>query len=305
MKIDLNLFTVFEAIYTEGSLTKAAERLNLTQPAVSHALSRLRDKVDDPLFTRHGHKMRPTAAAQKLFPEIQQALAQLNYALQTAHQFDPSTANKTYTIAMRNMIEATLLTPVLKQLEQEAPNIQIASVIMDRKETDAKLASGELDFVVDVLLPTKADIQQQKLIEDDLIVLTNKDHFKSASMSKQDYVDAKHILVSSRPSGPDLVDYAVNELDFKRNISLRCQHYFSACQVANNSNFMLTMPRAYGMVLAKQFNNLSVFPMPFKASNFDIYLYWHKKQTDNPVNSWFRLLIESAINDENLLKPAI
>jgi DNA-binding transcriptional LysR family regulator len=295
MKIDLNLFTVFEAIYTEGSLTKAAERLNLTQPAVSHALSRLRDKIDDPLFTRQGHRMRPTAAAQQLFPEIQQALAQLTYAFQTAHHFNPTTTNKTYIIAMRNMIEATLLTPLLKKLEEEAPNIQIASVIMDRKETDAKLASGELDFVVDVLLPTKPDIQSQKLIEDDLIVLANKNYFKAPTMAKEDYNQAKHILVSSRPSGPDLVDYAVNEIDFKRNIALRCQHYFSACQVANNSDFMLTMPRAYGMVLAKQFDNLAVFPMPFKASNFDVYLYWHKNQTDSPVSSWFRSMVESAI----------
>ena len=149
MKIDLNLFTVFEAIYTEGNLTRAAERLNLTQPAISHALARLRDRLDDPLFTRHGHKMQPTAAAQNLFPEIQQALGQLNQAIQKSHRFEPSTADKTFKIAMRDIIETTMLASLVSKLQSVAPNVQIASVVMDRKETEAKLASGEIDFVID------------------------------------------------------------------------------------------------------------------------------------------------------------
>jgi DNA-binding transcriptional LysR family regulator len=298
MKIDLNLFTVFEAIYTEGSLTRAAERLNLTQPAISHALSRLRDKVDDPLFIRNGHKMQPTAAAQNLFPEVQQALGQLNQALQKAHKFEPATADKTFKIAMGDLIEATLLVPLVNKLEQSAPNLQIASVALDRKDVDVKLAGGELDFVVDILRPNKDTIHQTKLVEDELVVLINKNHYLKPTLSEQDYMSAKHILVSSRPSGPSLVDYAMSSLGVNRNIGLRCQHYFSACQVTNESNFMLTIPKRYAMVLCSKFNNIELRDMPFTTADIDLYLYWHHNHDENPGNQWLRTILRSEMGEK-------
>lgn len=300
MKVDLNLFTVFEAIYTEGSLTKAAERLHLTQPAISHALARLREKVDDPLFIRNGHKMQPTAAAQNLFPEVQQALGQLNQALQKAHKFEPISAEKVFKIAMGDLIEATLLVPLINQLECCAPKIQIASVALDRKEADAKLASGELDFVVDILRPNKSSIHQAKLIEDELVVLINKNHYSKPTLSEQDYMAAKHIVVSSRPSGPSLVDHAMNSLGINRNIGLRCQHYFSACQVANESNFMLTLPKRYAMVLSTKFNNIELRTMPFTTADIDLYLYWHHNHDENPANQWLRSILREELGEQTI-----
>lgn len=305
MKIDLNLFTVFEAIYTEGSLTKAAERLNLTQPAISHALSRLRDRIDDPLFIRNGHKMQPTAAAQNLFPEVQQALGQLNQAMQKAHKFEPSTADKTFKIAMGDLIEATLLAPLVTKLANSAPHLKIASVVLDRRDAEAKLASGELDFVVDILKPSKDNIHQAKLVEDELVVLVNKNHYLKPDLSKQDYMEATHILVSSRPSGPSLVDYAMSSLGYNRNIGLRCQHYFSACQVANESNFMLTIPKRYAMVLCSKFNNIELRPMPFSTADIDLYLYWHHNHDENPGNQWLRSILRTEMGESLLQKEII
>lgn len=302
MKIDLNLFTVFEAIYTEGSLTRAAERLNLTQPAISHALSRLRDKVDDPLFIRNGHKMQPTAAAQNLFPEVQHALGQLNQALQKAHKFEPATADKVFKIATGDLIEATLLAPLIRQLEKAAPNLKIASVALDRKEVDVKLAGGELDFVVDILRPNKDNIHQAKLVEDELVVIVNKNHYLKPTLSEQDYMGAKHILVSSRPSGPSLVDFAMSSLGINRNVGLRCQHYFSACQVTNESNFMLTIPKHYAMVLCSKFDNLELRAMPFQTADIDLYLYWHHNHDENPGNQWLRSILRSEMS-ETITEP--
>jgi len=297
MKVDLNLFTVFEAIYTEGSLTRAAERLNLTQPAISHALSRLRDKVEDPLFIRQGHRMQPTAAAQNLFPEVQQALSQLNQALQKAHRFEPAVADKTFKIAMGDLIEATLLAPLVRQVQRTAPNVQIASVVLDRKAIESNLAGGDLDFVVDILRPKKDSIHQVKLVEDELVVLVNKHHFLKPEISQQDYMDANHIQVSSRPSGPSLVDYAMSSIGHNRNVALRCQHYFSACQVTNESNFMLTIPKRYAMVLKSKFSNIELRSMPFSTANIDLYLYWHNNHDENPGNQWLRTILRSELEE--------
>lgn len=293
MKIDLNLFTVFEAIYSEGSLTRAAARLNLTQPAISHALGRLRDRLDDPLFIRHGHKMRPTPLAQNLLPEIQSALAQLNQAMQHAHGFDPTQANKTFTLAMRDVIEATLLPPLVKQINDIGPNIAVASVTMERKSLDAKLASGEWDFALDVLRPSPASIKQQKLIEDELVVLRRANGNQSGEMSQDDYLNAQHIVVSSRPSGPSLVDYALSALGLKRDIALRCQHYFAASQVVASSDLWLTMPKRYGQLLAERFSDIELIDLPFATSSVDVYLYWHATHNNDASSKWFRNFLQN------------
>ena len=292
MKIDLNLFTVFEAIYSEGSLTRAAARLNLTQPAISHALGRLRDRLDDPLFIRHGHKMRPTPLAQNLLPEIQSAFAQLNQALQHAHGFDPALAKTTFTVAMRDVVEATFLPPLVSQLNQLGPNISVASVTMERKNLDAKLASGEWDFAVDVLRPSPASIKQQKLIEDELVVLRRINKTNKGKISQEEYLGAQHIVVSSRPSGPSLVDYSLSALGLKRDIALRCQHYFAACQVVASSDYWLTMPKRYAHILAENFDQVELIELPFAASSVDVYLYWHATHDNDASSKWFRAFLQ-------------
>ncbi len=298
MKIDLNLFTVFEAIYSEGSLTQAAKRLNLTQPAISHALSRLRDRLDDPLFERHGHKMRPTPLAQSLLPEVQSALSQLNQALHLAHNFDASKSDKTFCLAMRDVIEATMLPPLVKNLREQAPEVKVTSVRIDRKDMSQKLASGEVDFAVYLLLPNVPHLKHQKLIEDELVVLVNNQLTQhAATMDEEHYLKAKHIAVSSRSSGPDLVEYALSSQGFDRDIHVRCQHYYAACQVVANSDMVLTMTKRYAQALARHFDNIDILPMPIPSSNIDIHLYWHQSRDKDPASIWFRECITNLENN--------
>lgn len=294
MKLDLNLFTVFDAIYAEGNLTKAAERLNLTQPAISHALAKLRDRLDDPLFTRNGHRMVPTPLAQALLPDIQQALTQLNTALQRAKAFDPTTAEKTFRIAMRDIFEATLLPPLVESLTTQAPNLTLASVRIDRKETEAKLASGELDFALDVLLPTSSSIRHQPLIEDGFVVIYNKQHSSIKSrLTEKQYLSGNHILVSTRSSGPGLADYALSQLGLNRKIGLRCQHYFAAAMIVEKTDLLLTMPARYGNQIMSQFDGLNMVPCPVPTDDIHIHLYWHESREHDEANKWLRQLLMS------------
>ncbi len=306
MKIDLNLFTVFDTIYSEGSLTRAAERLNLTQPAISHALGRLRDRLQDPLFIRHGHKMTPTPLAQNLLPEIRQALTQLNQAVQKAHAFDPLLAKKTFRMAMRDVIEATLLPPLIKGLAESGPNINLASVRIDRKELEVKLAAGELDFAVDVLVPTSANLKHQKLVDDELVVVIRKQHpllhgsyppqqneaDKGAQinvkLTADQYLRCGHVQVSGRPTGPGLEDFALSKSGYNRNIRLRCQHYYAACRVVESSDLLLTMPARYAQLLIASFPELSIVSCPFSSDAIDVHLYWHVSRDNDSANRWFR-----------------
>jgi DNA-binding transcriptional LysR family regulator len=295
MKIDLNLFTVFEAIYCEGNLTQAAKRLNLTQPAISHALARLRVRLDDPLFERHGHKMRPTPLAQNLLPDIQHALNQLNHALQVAHIFDASKSDKTFTLAMRDLVEVTMLPPLIQSLNTKAPNVKVSSIRINRKDMSQKLAGGELDFAVDVLLPNLPHIHHKRLIEDELVVLVNRDLYTGEdAMNEARYLEAKHISVSGRSSGPDLVDYALSSQGFNRNIHFRCQHYYAACQVVEKTDLVLTMPKNYASVLSPNFENIEIFSLPIASADIDVHLYWHQNRDKDPANIWFRNFIQEV-----------
>ena len=128
MKIDLNLFVVFEAIYCEGNITKAASALNLSQPAVSHSLSKLRDYFDDPLFVRQGNEMRPTAVANNVVADVREALRQLQVCLAQSKQFEPLTSRKNFTISLHGALEASYLPPLMQRINRDAPLVNIASV---------------------------------------------------------------------------------------------------------------------------------------------------------------------------------
>ena len=141
-RIDLNLFTVFDAIYREGGITAASKRLHLSQPAVSHALGRLRELLDDPLFERHGNEMIPTPLARTLAVTIGSSLGNLEQMLHRAGRFDPASSQRMFTIAVRESQESTFLPGLLAKLAATAPNIDVATIRIERRDLEDDLQSG-------------------------------------------------------------------------------------------------------------------------------------------------------------------
>ncbi|MDF3031741.1 MAG: LysR family transcriptional regulator, partial [Moraxellaceae bacterium] len=200
-KLDLNLLVVLEAIHAEGTLTRAAQRLHLSQPALSHALSRLREALDDPLFLRQGNRMVPTPRTQRLMGPLHEALGLIGEAVQEGARFDPANSKQEFRLGLRDVFEATTLPALLSQLAREAPDVRLASVRADRREMEADLADGRLDVALDVLLPLSpgGDIRRAPLSQDRLVVVARKQHpmLKRGKISLPDYLAASHLLVSS------------------------------------------------------------------------------------------------------------
>ncbi|MBO6852048.1 MAG: LysR family transcriptional regulator, partial [Marinobacter sp.] len=140
-RLDLNLLNVFDTIYREGSLTRAARALHLTQPAVSHSLSRLRDHFDDPLFTRQGNQMIPTPLARRFLESMRPGLTQIQSAVNQFHAFDPASQRKTYSLALRDILESTFL-PQLMQRLADYPELEIVSQRVPRRDMETQLAAG-------------------------------------------------------------------------------------------------------------------------------------------------------------------
>jgi DNA-binding transcriptional LysR family regulator len=289
-RIDLNLFVVFEAIYTEGGITRASRTLNLTQPAISHALGRLRDMFGDPLFEREGRMMVPTPLARSLIEPVRRSLRGLEITLNEVSRFDPATTVRSFTLSVRDVLESTLLPTLMQRVSAQAPQIDIAAVRGDRKQLESELAMGTIDAAIDVFLPVSPAIHRTRVALDPMVVVARKDHPALRRGNKLDlktYLRLGHILVSSRRSGPGLEDVELSRLGLQRRVRLRCQHYFSACRVVSQTDLMLTMPQGYAQVTNRQFGNV-ILPFPLELPTLDAYLYWHANVESEPANCWLR-----------------
>jgi len=241
--IDLNLLVVLDAIITEGGITRAADKLNLTQPAISHALGRLRILFDDPLFVREGRAMRATPKARSLAEPVRRALRGLEVMLTETESFDPATSQRRFTIGVRDVFEATLLPPLMRAIQRLAPHVQVAALMVPRGELESELAAGRLDAALDVRWPMSEAIRRQRIAEERLVVVVRQRHpIVRRGLDLDQYLAQEHIVVSSRRSGEGPLDQELARLGLRRRMRLRCQHYFAACRVAAMTDLLLTMP---------------------------------------------------------------
>ena len=291
-RIDLNLFVVLDTIYTEGGITPAARKLHLTQPAISHALSRLREMFGDPLFEREGRAMVPTPLARRVIEPLRRSLRSLEFTLNEASQFDPASSEKRFTVAVRDVLESTLLPAFMQRVTQLAPKVEIAVEIAvvraNRRELESELSMGTIDAAMDVLLPLSDKVKRKRVGLDPLVVVARKGHpGVKRKLNLVTYLKQRHILVSSRRAGPGLEDVELSRRGLQRRIQLRCQHYFSACRVVSQTDLILTMPESYARIASRMFDNQLV-ALPFEMPAMDAYLYWHANAEAEPANRWLR-----------------
>ncbi|GGO87636.1 transcriptional regulator [Marinobacterium nitratireducens] len=283
-RVDLNLFIVFDTIYNVRNLTRTAEILSITQPAVSNALSRLRKTFDDQLFVRTPKAMVPTPVADNIAVQVREALQLLNLSIQEGNHFSPGTSDKVFRLSMNDLPEALLLPALEEKLQASAPGLGIQSHYHSRKEFPDALASGTLDLAIDVPLLNDPQLCHQPLFTDEYVCMVRNDHpLVGEELTLETYLALGHILVSSRPSGVGQVDAAVNNLGLARKIKLRVKHYMVAPLVALRTDLALTVPSR----LARQYD-ARILKLPFDMPPLEWHLYWHKSADLDQANRWFR-----------------
>ena len=283
-RVDLNLFVIFEAIYTERNLTRAAAALSLTQPAVSNALNRLRSMLDDELFVRQPRGMLPTPMADTIIGQVREALSKLNFCLDERLEFDPLQSEKVFRLSMNDLAEFMMLPPLMKVLQARAPNMQVHCYYRGRENLVRELASGQLDLAVDVPLISDPTLCQLPLKAESYVCMVRMDHPAIGErLSLAEYLSLDHLQVSSRRSGGGQVEEALNKLGKRRRVAMRVQHSMMAPQIISQSNLAWTAPRS----LAGHFE-LKVVGLPFKMAKLGWHLYWHKNADNDPANQWLR-----------------
>jgi len=297
-QLDLNLLKVFESIYQEQNMSRAADVLHITPSAVSHALKRLREVLGDPLFVRSQHSMLPTSACQRMAPQIIDNLSRLRQILQHWGNFVPVTSQHHFRIGLHYALEPTMLTRLITMLHREAPFTSLASIKVERTNLTRALAAGHIDVALDVALPIKAPVMHKKLVDDEFCVVLRQGHPLLDSLNKQTYLGAQHIGVSNRPSGAAAEDIQLQQQGLSRRISLRCQNYYAAAIIAGQSDLLLTLPSqvASQIMSAAPSPSILLLPMPIKLNHIETHLYWHTQTDDDPALSWLRQQIHGMYN---------
>lgn len=283
-KVDLNLFLVFDAIYTERNLTRAAEVLNITQPAVSNALNRLRQSLNDPLFVRGPREMLPTPVAENMIAAVREALQLLNSSIQLGDLFEPARAERSFSLSMHDVLEVSLLPELMLQLEGQAPHIHLNSFSVDRPDIAKELAAGTLDLAIDAPLLGAPELLHASLLSSPYVCVVREDHpLATAQLDMDSYLSLNHILISSRRRGVSYVDGILERQGHKREVKMRMRHYLVAIQMVARSNYAMTVPRH----LAEN-TSLKILELPFEIPPQEWHLYWHRSADQDRANTWLR-----------------
>jgi len=297
-QVDLNLFVVLEAIYREGNITRAGQQLNLTQPAISHALKRLRDLLQDPLFVRQGPHMVPTPFTRNIIEQVRQALQLLEVNLSASRNFVPENARRNFHLSLWEYAEALILPSLMRRLTQAAPGMSITTSRVKRRDLETELASGSVDLAIEIPMTVSDRIRHKWLLSEPFVVMARQGHPAIADRLDLDtYLGQRHVQVSSRRYGPGLVDVELNRRGLRRQVFLRSQHNHTACIVVSRTDMLLTLPERHAQLLNRGLMN-HVHPFPLEAPRLEAHLYWHESVENDPANRWLREEIEKVLMPE-------
>ena len=292
-KVDLNLFVVFDAIYRERSVTKVAVLLNLTQPAVSNALSRLRQSFDDPLFIRSPAGMAPTPVADSVIVDVRQALALLGRSVGANARFDAGSSEKVFRLGMNDLAESLLLPRLHAAIKLKAPKVSLTSYYVAREAATEELKAGVIDLLLDAPSVNAKALSHKHLGELPYVVAMRKTHPLAAGrLQVEDYLDGDHIHVSSRRKGRGQMDIALHALGYQRRVTMRIQNYLVAARITAQTDVLWTMPRVLADTL-----DLHIQALPFEVDPLRWSLYWSKNADSDPANQWMRGVLEEVVRE--------
>jgi len=294
--LDLNLLRVFDAVMAEGSLTRAAERLSMTQPAASHALKRLHTAVGEDLLLRTAFGMRPTARAEALWPQVRAALTQLQGAF-SPRSFDPKADAANFSIAMADATAAMLLPQMISALEsaQALANIHVLPLTTRDprqlvEDGDADLAVGYFPTAIAAIIAQGDDavLHHRQLYASEYVCVMRRDHpLADQPLTLDAFVAAHHLLVSfsGRPHG--FVDQELAALGRQRRIVLTVNQFATAGSVVARSDLLTVLPRQFLPATGAE-HRLVQKPIPLSVAPIHVEMMWHLRKDDDPAHRWLR-----------------
>ncbi len=295
MRYDMNLLPIFVALVEERSVTRAAERLGLTQPAISNALARLRVTMRDPLFIRERYGIRPTEMAENLAPAIAAALATLDDAILGQQDFDPALAQRSFTIAPTGYVEFVLAPALVARLQAEAPGIRLRLTPYGSDLTDTGVMSGDTAMVLGRLTDPPDNLVVQNLMEDGLSCVVRADHPQiGATLTRTQYEGLKHVNVLPPGRLRAGLFQALDQQGLRRDVAVSVTHFLAVSDMILATDYCATLPNLICRKLARD-PRLKILPAPADLGTFPVQMAWHTRYRHDPAHRWLRgLVVEIA-----------
>lgn len=289
---DLNLLIVFDALMSERHLTRASRRIGLSQPAMSAALARLRRVTGDELFVRSANGFSPTPRALDLSRPLRHALETVGQALEFADEFDHTTSQAVFTVALSDHPTHCLLPGLVARISSQAPSVDIrARSFRDRHDAIALLDNGSVDVAIGVSPGNEARILYEPLFEETFVGIARSDDVKIASFSDvEQFAAATHILVSPEADDQGVVDDALAKYGRTRRIGLTVATMYAVPELVLKTGYISTLMQ--GVVTTSNLSEqLAVFPLPIDLAPIGFHLLWHRRSDSHPAHKWFRTQI--------------
>ena len=293
-KIDLNLLRLFDAVYRARSVSRAAEQLDLTQPAASQGLTRLRALIHDPLFVRAPGGVRPTPKAERLAHPVRQALVMLEQALGESAAFEPRESKRLFRIHMSDIGEARFLPQLMSALRAQAPGVRVETMPLPRGDIAAALDAGRIDFAFG-FLPTVKDTQKLQLLRDRYSVVLRRGHpfTRRRRMGKtllRDLAQLEFVAVRTHAVTLNILEL----LHLQERLRLTTEHFMVLPAIVKATDLAAIMPRS----IAHGFGaGYAIVEPDVPHRDLTVALHWSKRFENDPGNRWLRALIEQLFRE--------
>lgn len=289
LDIDGGLLLTLDALFREKNVTHAADRLGITQPALSARLTRLRAMLEDPLFTpaASGRGMVPTPHALAMQPELARLLDRLNDFANVALAFDPATSTRIFRIAATDNPAAILAPDLIPEIKLRAPSIRLAFVFPDKARISSHLQQGEIDLFIGAPGDTGSGMMGRTLFDDAFVTAQRRGHPRGKGPLDLDtFCQLEHLLISSVGGNfSGVIDSSLANLGRSRRVAVSIQSYALAPVVLAQSDFLCTLPRRF---LQKFTDALELFQPPLTLQNFQLNAFWHERMNNDPAHVWLR-----------------
>ncbi len=288
---ELNLLHVFSAIMTEGSITRAADRLGMTQPAVSNVVSRMRIAWKDPLFVKRGRQVEPTSYAQSLWDQIRNPLHELSNAVNST-RFTPGESRRTFRVAVTDLILEMVWQPLVSELQQSAPGIDLHAVPFSPATAANHLREASVDFVIGFFEQHDHSLRSLWLFDTGYVLAMRSGHdLSSRPVDLDSFLDAQHLLATMSGEAHGVVDDTLNRRGLERRVAVTVNHFSAVPTLLRNSDLVATIPE----VITGDCEfcaGISITSLPIEVEPTSLYLAWHTRHDRDPGIIWIRSVIE-------------
>ncbi len=299
-KLDLNLLLVFHHLLILKRVSAVANLLDMSQPAVSSALGRLRTSLNDELFIRTQGGMTPTPYALQLAEPIATALNGLQQALNVRGAFNPKTSRRNFTIALTDVGEMYFLPVLVNALAKVAPGVTLQIVSVAQSALKEDMSTGRIDLAMGLLPQLQAGFFQQSLFKQKYVCLMRKKHplAQTTSISVAALFASEHVRVLATGTGHGKVDWAMDQQKYSRQVRLTVPHYVALGDVLQNANLIAVVPERFAQRIVKPFD-LVMRDLPIKVEDSAIQQCWHGRLHRDPGHQWLRQLMRELFGDRS------